>query len=516
MSYYCFFITLYFICFVRLYVNALDAIDVERRKLFPYCSLFKDNCFEVPVSYWDVENHSIEQGNHPKSGVFGNDKSIEKNAQRNQSRDINDIKNNSLNILSYLDGPIVFPFFDTPYNKIMKLDKKNYTINQFVDQFNQKGLEFVQISNQKNILYFFPDMPFYQLFNRKYADFLKPCFEHVNVTSTEFKVKLNSREGNYYAYYSDQMGKGVIPESIENDVLPFVSSFFPGVNADLIQTNVWIGQSGTTARLHFDAHDNIFVQVIGKKRVTLLEPKSWSDVRLFPKLHPSDRQSQINETELKVLIEDFILSSSDQVCSPLHSSIQLPLSYQQPETYIQNYKVYITELSAGQVLYIPKYYFHSIEAIENSVNVNIWAPSEEVNIGKDIFENAMPFVDDPLWNENDEDLDLAAFYLAKYTLKSLNLTSEYVNKIIESSYKPFRDILRNVERSNFPIKKLPNRLLNQVIKHAEITTTKMQRIKDRSILEIIASNFIQGLGHWTQSTISFLESLARELENDDI
>lgn len=506
---------------VRAYIVALvvsfSIVTVEsdiaddRRRLFPYCWLYRDSCIEISTSSWDLVPCSSDNQNEGDSNLIG-EKAITSLKQSNEKRDGAENEASPFRCLNSLKEPVVFPAFDTPYHRDMKLANKNYSYDQFIDEFKEKGLEFVQISKQKNILYFFPDMPFNHLINKRYPGSIKPCFVHMNMTSDQFKAKLNKKGDDEYVYYSDQMAKNVIPKSIENDILPYVKSFFPYYDESKIQTNVWIGKSGSTARLHFDAHDNFYIQVFGKKRITLIEPSAWFDLRLYPKLHPSDRQSQINETELKILLSETDPIELNSSClSSSSGSILMPLSFDHPEKYNHTYKVFVTELQAGQVLFMPKYYFHSIEAVENSVNVNIWAPSSEVLIGRELYDNAMPFVDHPMWQSSDELLDLAAFYLATHTLKLMNYSSEFVDKIVESSYSPLRDVLDTIEHPKFSVKKLPDLYLKQVIGHAEVLAAKMKDVKFKPALDIITSNFLQGLGHWTQSTIGFLEALSKEL-----
>lgn len=40
----------------------------------------------------------------------------------------------------------------------------------------------------------------------------------------------------------------------------------------------WMASAGATARMHFDSSHNIFVQVVGHKRMLLVSPEQWDEL----------------------------------------------------------------------------------------------------------------------------------------------------------------------------------------------------------------------------------------------
>jgi hypothetical protein len=67
-------------------------------------------------------------------------------------------------------------------------------------------------------------------------------------------------------------------------------------NSLAVSAALWLGSAGVTTPLHYDTSHNIFVQLHGRKRASLLPPSRASQARLFPSLHPGYRQAQLDIT----------------------------------------------------------------------------------------------------------------------------------------------------------------------------------------------------------------------------
>ena len=50
-------------------------------------------------------------------------------------------------------------------------------------------------------------------------------------------------------------------------------------------------------------------------------------------------------------------------------------------SYMEGVKMAVVDLKAGDLLYVPKHWWHFVECMETSVNVNLWCPlpSDEVS-----------------------------------------------------------------------------------------------------------------------------------------
>ena len=54
-----------------------------------------------------------------------------------------------------------------------------------------------------------------------------------------------------------------------------------------------IGERGNTTPAHYDEQQNLFAQLVGRKRCVLFSPAEWRCLYPYPLHHPHDRQSQV-------------------------------------------------------------------------------------------------------------------------------------------------------------------------------------------------------------------------------
>ena len=107
------------------------------------------------------------------------------------------------------------------------------------------------------------------------------------------------------------------------------------------ETRVWIGSGGTRSLLHSDLKDNLFCQIWGSKSVTLLP---WADT---PAAYP---------------FADNIVNSRVDLAAP--DVVRFPK--------LLGVTFYSSVVGPGEVLYIPRGYWHDIRACTPSVSVNHW------------------------------------------------------------------------------------------------------------------------------------------------
>ncbi|CAO1619164.1 unnamed protein product [Sympodiomycopsis kandeliae] len=117
--------------------------------------------------------------------------------------------------------------------------------------------------------------------------------------------------------------------------------------------NYWIGPKDTFTPLHRDPYYNLFVQVIGSKRVHLFPP----DVHQW--LYIS--QDTVQKNTSTIPSEEYLLSGGEegQEFPELKNAIQHPRSKN-------------VVLHAGDALYIPKGWFHCVKSLQTSVSINDW------------------------------------------------------------------------------------------------------------------------------------------------
>ena len=140
-----------------------------------------------------------------------------------------------------------------------------------------------------------------------------------------------------------------------------------------LQANIWLGSTGSITPLHFDASDNVFVQLQGSKRVWLLPPAASLHLTLEP-LHSAGHR-QLAEA-----------------AGPMGSSRTSSLSTVEGRLRVLrggSHQWRVAELGPGDALLVPAYWLHHIETVsapeENaeeeqagegrSLSLSFWADS---------------------------------------------------------------------------------------------------------------------------------------------
>lgn len=128
-----------------------------------------------------------------------------------------------------------------------------------------------------------------------------------------------------------------------HEVLPAVAEAlgtlpFPELSARLYRCSVWLGPKGTSTPLHCDPYQNIFCQLIGRKKIIIFDPR-WAAALNLYKWPP-------------------VLRNTSQVLDV--TSIQAPF--------------FEIELQPGDILHMPKKWFHHVEALSGSFSLSFWWP----------------------------------------------------------------------------------------------------------------------------------------------
>jgi len=114
---------------------------------------------------------------------------------------------------------------------------------------------------------------------------------------------------------------------------------------EILVINFWFGGGGCKSPLHFDRADNFFVQLLGKKRVTLFPPSAGKY------LYPSEDKKRPHISRVNIFAPD---------------EDMYPLLKDAKKEKI------VVELEPGDVLYIPSLWWHGVESLGTSISVNIW------------------------------------------------------------------------------------------------------------------------------------------------
>lgn len=106
----------------------------------------------------------------------------------------------------------------------------------------------------------------------------------------------------------------------------------------------WIGPKGTISPLHYDPKHNLLCQVIGTKKIILASPDDT------PNLYPHE--------------SSMLLGNTSQIDAENVDYEKFPL--------VRNVKLMEVILHEGDMLYIPKHFWHFVKSLSTSFSVSFW------------------------------------------------------------------------------------------------------------------------------------------------
>lgn len=110
----------------------------------------------------------------------------------------------------------------------------------------------------------------------------------------------------------------------------------------LKQVNLWYGPGGTLSPLHFDESHNFLHQHYGRKRVHLVSPTFYGELKPGAPGSKFRHMSRLDDDVVLEMLRSGAVGAAE------------------------------VELRAGDVLFIPAYWWHRVEALDVSVSVNYW------------------------------------------------------------------------------------------------------------------------------------------------
>jgi hypoxia-inducible factor 1-alpha inhibitor (HIF hydroxylase) len=182
-------------------------------------------------------------------------------------------------------------------------------------------------------------------------NFKKPS-ESLKMTFNEFVDLIENQklENSEYKYYLQQSLNGTVSKEIIEDFTGFnwkwvLEEAKKAKWGTLTSNLLLIGEPANITPVHYDEQENFFAQVDGHKRCLLFSPEMLKCLYPFPVWHPCDRQCMVD--------------------------LRNPNFDRFPK--LKEVKGWEAIVGPGDVLYIPCYWFHQIESLQNiTISVNFW------------------------------------------------------------------------------------------------------------------------------------------------
>jgi hypothetical protein len=157
--------------------------------------------------------------------------------------------------------------------------------------------------------------------------------------------------------YIAQASLSDLPPAMRAD-LPTPELVLKAGKGDVYDSSIWLGQAPTYTPLHRDPNPNLFVQLAGRKVVRLYEPRAGNAV--FSKVQEAIggsasatmRGEEMMQGQEKQLLEEEVWSDDEDTIGGAWQA----------------------ELEAGDALFIPKGWWHSVKGLGDGINgsVNWW------------------------------------------------------------------------------------------------------------------------------------------------
>lgn len=217
----------------------------------------------------------------------------------------------------------------------------------------------------------------------------RPEWNRENMLTDDFMKQMDDTGRAEYAYFSADLDS--FP-SLRRD-LPYQPRVFKTSNENML-INVWLGGNGVVADAHYDTSNNFYYQIQQSKRFLVMPPTVRHKLGLYPFLHPSYRRAA---KSLRANGGSGLLNYG----------------------LVQEVGALEATLGPGDVLYLPAYWLHDVEALtENgkpSISVNVWSDSKDYKAAEELFTAAVPFEED--WD--DEELAMGLYTYAGMILDLL-------------------------------------------------------------------------------------------------
>lgn len=146
---------------------------------------------------------------------------------------------------------------------------------------------------------------------------------------------------------------------------------------------LWLSHPGVITQTHYDTQQNFLIHIQGRKRILLFPPNS--ELYQYPNIHRSYRQSQI-------MLECKNLENCNSEESRQNILKQFPLlNNVNNDNQTTGTVAMEVDLSPGDILYIPPYWSHRVEAHSLCLSLSIVSPSLVETLVAEAYWHPVPF-----------------------------------------------------------------------------------------------------------------------------
>lgn len=239
--------------------------------------------------------------------------------------------------------------------------------------------------------------------------------------------------------------------------------------------HLWASRGSPTAALHYDAEQNLYLQVAGKKRFSLFPPSELSRAKLFPFLSALSRQSALDAEEW----------------------FPLPNSAEEGEEVPQNVSFVDVLLEPGMLFYLPPFWMHRVSCeTDMCLSANVWCHAEEILVhNEELPSFALPM--EMEWSDAQKAASLRHW-------GSL-LANEYDKEFAKVWLRDRYALIPDEEQTFEPCKEkrmacgfdhaFEHSWLIKAARYAEPVRNALLKIKDTNIRSLVLAGYLEKAAH---------------------
>jgi hypothetical protein len=158
------------------------------------------------------------------------------------------------------------------------------------------------------------------------------------------------------------------------------------------QHALWLSSKGCITSVHFDELHNFYVQIYGTKRFRLLPPEKWPAMYMWHRISLERSPDPMNDPIIIFPPARSLHSAAGfETVRAKNPSSMLKNKYPRFFSEIQPSDWIHVDLKPGHVLYIPPNWFHEVEATSQSISLNSWTGSWEIETLHNAWKLRVPF-----------------------------------------------------------------------------------------------------------------------------
>ena len=167
-----------------------------------------------------------------------------------------------------------------------------------------------------------------------------PQHERRSVPTPVFFATIANASDPTFMYWVGQKQRGNLYKFMQEALHPTAPFWAPWGGRTTGEPNMqtWVGKSGITSVVHYDASHNVYVQLYGEKTFVILPPSHAALFQICPFMHPGDGHSCLDWIALEA-------AGAGGGSAPANWG---------------DVGAHVVRLAAGDVLYIPPYWLHHV------------------------------------------------------------------------------------------------------------------------------------------------------------